>query len=186
MRSRLPPAPPSANVPLPIPPDTHPMRRPLAQLPQPHCTQQPSRHSCRVAVIALAIACSLLRLSGPLTAADDFTAYRQSVRPLLDAHCIACHGSIRQSAGLRLDHGAAILKGADSGPVVIPHNPADSSLVHKVRSTDPQSQMPPAGEGEHLSEQQITVLSDWIAAGALFPPDEAIPASPSEIGRAHV
>ena len=156
------------------------MRRPLAQLPQPHCTPQPRRHSCRGAVIALTIACSLLRLTGPLTAADDFTAYKQSVRPLLDAHCIACHGSIRQSAGLRLDHGAAILKGADSGPVVIPRNPADSSLVHKVRSTDPQSQMPPAGEGEHLSEQQITVLSDWIAAGALFPPDEAIPASPSE------
>ena len=114
------------------------------------------------------------------TATDSALFYQQHIQPLLAARCAACHGALRQSAGLRLDHGLGIHRGGDSGAAIRPADSAGSPLLHRVRSDDPQLRMPPAGEGEHLTAQQISLLEQWIAAGAGFPADEAVPASPAE------
>lgn len=120
--------------------------------------------------------------AAPLTTAatDPSLFYTKQIQPLLAARCAACHGVLRQSAGLRLDHGLGIHRGGDSGAAIVPADTAGSPLLHRVRSDDPQVRMPPAGEGEHLTDVQISLLEQWIAAGARFPDNEAIPASPSE------
>ncbi|MFM7165977.1 MAG: DUF1553 domain-containing protein [Planctomycetaceae bacterium] len=114
------------------------------------------------------------------TASQSSALYTQHIQPLLAAKCAACHGALRQAAGLRLDHGLGILKGGDSGPAVIPADASASLLLQRVRSDDPQIHMPPAGEGERLTAQQRDLLEQWISSGAAFPPAEAIPASPAE------
>ena len=45
--------------------------------------------------------------------------YARDVQPIFAARCYECHGPARQKGGLRLDGPAAILKGGESGAVVV-------------------------------------------------------------------
>lgn len=106
--------------------------------------------------------------------------YARDVKPLLGKKCVACHGPLKQEAGLRLDAGSLIHKGSGDGAVIVPGKPAESRLVVKVTAADPADRMPPAGEGEPLTAEQIALLSGWIDAGAPFPEDEAILEDPRQ------
>src|SRR4051794_28722111 len=66
----------------------------------------------------------------PDPAAVEF--FEARVRPVLVAHCLGCHGPQKQKAGLRLDSREALMKGGEAGPVVVPGDPAGSSLIEAV------------------------------------------------------
>lgn len=106
--------------------------------------------------------------------------YARDIRPLLSHKCGACHGALRQEAGLRLDAGSLIYAGGDSGEVIDLDQPAASLLLQRVAADDPADRMPPEGEGEPLEAAQIELLTRWIESGAAYPADEAIPADPAE------
>lgn len=91
----------------------------------------------------------------------------KDVQPILAAKCIACHGPGQQMAGLRLDGGASILKGAHSGAVVAPGDSGKSRLVERVASVKPGFKMPPAGEP--LTPSEVAIVRAWIDAGAKAP-----------------
>jgi cytochrome c553 len=91
--------------------------------------------------------------------------FEREIRPLLLQRCADCHGSDTQEAGLRLDSGPALLKGGDSGPVVVPGQP-DRSRLLEVISYDRDIQMPP---DEKLPIGQIEALRKWIHLGAPWP-----------------
>ncbi len=110
--------------------------------------------------------------------ADDTTAYQQHIKPLLAARCIACHGVLKQEAGLRLDTGQLARKGSEGGPVLIAGDPKASAIVQRVAATDAAQRMPP--EGEPLTPAQIQQLTDWIQTGALSPADEQPERDPRE------
>ena len=72
--------------------------------------------------------CALLlaALAAPLRAQEapePLELFERKVRPLLHAQCLKCHGPEKQKAGLRVDSRAALLKGGDSGPAVVPGSP---------------------------------------------------------------
>src|SRR3954451_7593467 len=90
--------------------------------------------------------------------------YLRDVKPLLMKKCSACHGAVRQKAGLRLDAAPLILKGNKGGPVVVPSKPDESRLVEMV--ADDPVRMPPKGEGEPLSAKEIELVREWIRLGA--------------------
>ncbi len=117
-----------------------------------------------------------LALGPPAVAADpDFA---RDIAPLLRAKCYACHGAVRQKAGLRLDAGQLVLKGGKNGPVVVPGKPDESPLVAAITPDDKgHPLMPPEGEGEALSEKQIALVRAWVKAGAKAP-EEAVPEGP--------
>jgi len=89
------------------------------------------------------------------------------IRPILKAHCVSCHGPAKQKGGLRLDRKADALQGGDSGPPIVPGKPEASLLLKKISSRDAAEQMPP--DGERLDPTQVKILTDWIAAGAIWP-----------------
>jgi mono/diheme cytochrome c family protein len=91
--------------------------------------------------------------------------YQDQVKALLRERCFACHGPLRQESNLRLDTLQSMLQGGDSGSVLLPGEPDKSRIIERVRSTD-SSRMPPEHEGEQLKDQQIELLSRWIAQGA--------------------
>jgi hypothetical protein len=99
-------------------------------------------------------------------------AYSEKLRPLLAERCFSCHGSLAQEAGLRLDTVALMVDGGDSGPAVVKGDAAASLILARTSDTDPATRMPPEGEGEPLSAEQLALLSDWIAAGCPAPADE--------------
>jgi Protein of unknown function (DUF1553)/Protein of unknown function (DUF1549)/Planctomycete cytochrome C len=105
--------------------------------------------------------------------------YERDIKPFLRARCYACHGALKQAAGLRLDTGEFLRQGGDSGLVVKPKDPGQSEIVARVQSNDLATRMPP--EGEPLTGDQIEALKIWIALGANSPIDEKPEADP----RAH-
>ena len=105
--------------------------------------------------------------------------YERFIKQLLFNKCVACHGAIRQSSGLRLDHGSLIRKGGESGSAAEPGRSDTSLLIQRVTATDSSQRMPPEGQGEKLTDEQIKLLRKWIDAGAHSPQNEEIPEDPA-------
>ena len=118
---------------------------------------------------SLQIALCFLGLFG-VTLADESVDYVRQIKPVLQARCYACHGVLKQEAGLRLDTAELAVKGSSSGVVVKPSDAAGSSLLHRVTATDESERMPP--EGEPLKPDEVAALRLWIAQGANGPADE--------------
>lgn len=104
--------------------------------------------------------------------------YTRDVRPLLERRCHACHGRLKQKAGLRLDAGQLILEGGENGPAVVPGKSSSSQMIIRLLAEDETERMPP--EGKPLPADHIELLRRWIDAGALFPKDEIIPSDPAK------
>ena len=104
--------------------------------------------------------------------------YTRDIKPLLKEHCHSCHGTLKQKAGLRLDTGESIHRGAENGPVIVPEESGRSRLMQRVRSSDDSRRMPP--EGPPLSAAQIETLGNWIDQGAPYPDDEPAALSPGD------
>ncbi len=117
----------------------------------------------------------LVCLSGHATAAE--VTYEKDVRALLKARCVSCHGAVKQKGGLRLDAGVLIAKGGKH-PAVVAGDSAHSLLIERAVSTDEEKRMPQ--EGSPLKPEEITMLREWIDAGAKFPEDEVIATTPAE------
>jgi mono/diheme cytochrome c family protein len=90
------------------------------------------------------------------------------IRPILQQHCIACHGSKKQEGGLRLDQRAAALRGGENyAPAIVPQSAEKSPLWQFVSREDADLKMPPDGAG--LSATEVQLLKEWIDAGAVWP-----------------
>ena len=100
----------------------------------------------------------------------DVVDYQRDVKPLLAARCHACHGALKQEAGLRLDTGNSIRRGGDSGAAVMAGQPTESLLLQRVSASETTQRMPP--EGKPLTQAEVELLRKWITAGARSPADE--------------
>ena len=87
--------------------------------------------------------------------------FETKVRPLLAAKCQECHGPGVSEAGLRLDSRGGVLRGSDTGPVVVPGDAAASRLLQVIQHADEMA-MPP---DEKLSGDEIATLEQWISIG---------------------
>ena len=110
------------------------------------------------ALVGLALSALGLALASAAdrSAADHF--FEAKVRPLLVEHCTRCHGPDKQKGGLRLDSAGAVMRGGESGPVVVPGKPDESRLVEAIRYAG-DLRMPPKGE---LSEADVAALVAWV------------------------
>ena len=100
---------------------------------------------------------------------DDTQFFTQKVRPLLAQSCYKCH-TTEAAGGLRLDSHAALLKGGDSGPVMIPGKPEKSLLIEAVMQTG-DLKMPP--KSAKLSDGDIANLKEWVRRGGTWDSAEA-------------
>lgn len=98
--------------------------------------------------------------------------FEKRVRPILVEHCHKCHAGQESKGGLRLDSGAALLKGGDTGPAIVPGNPEAGTLIEAVRYDPDGYQMPPTGK---LSDDAIAALVEWVRQGAVWPQGEGEP-----------
>ncbi len=107
----------------------------------------------------------------PSFAADAITPaqaefFETKVRPVLVDQCYKCHGEKKQSGGLRMDSRAAILKGGDFGPSMVPGDPDKSKIIEAIRYGNQELQMPPAGK---MKQSDIDALTQWVKDGAPWP-----------------
>ena len=128
----------------------------------------------------------LLAVAGEGQGPGHDAFFESRVRPVLVEHCQKCHGAAKQQASLRLDSAAALAKGGDTGPVVVPGKPDASLLIKVIRYTG-DSKMPPKGK---LPDTAIADLETWVRDGAKWPAgDKALaaggPPDPLEARKTH-
>ncbi|MEY2598956.1 MAG: hypothetical protein RLZZ142_1215, partial [Verrucomicrobiota bacterium] len=120
---------------------------------------------------ALLASLGTLSCSGTASAAPkgelppDF--FERNVQPILESQCYECHSHAKSTfkGGLSLDSKSGWEKGGDTGPAIVPGNPAKSPLIEAIlRKGD--APMPP----QHpLSKEQVAILSQWVEGGAPDP-----------------
>lgn len=96
--------------------------------------------------------------------------FGREIRPILSANCFACHGPDAESrkAGLRLDTRTGATADRGGYAVVVPGDPARSSLITRITATNPQLVMPPPSSGHRLTAAQKVLLTRWIKEGAKY------------------
>ncbi len=119
----------------------------------------------RIAVISAGLA-----LASVASHAADPVDFKRQVRPILEVYCLKCHGAEKPKGDLRLVTRTDAIKGGDSGPALVPGDPAKSPLYTTTAlPEDHDDIMPP--KGEKLSKAQQDTLKVWIEQGAPWPDD---------------
>ncbi len=113
--------------------------------------------------------CVVFFLGGLLTVAGK-VEYNREVLPILTAKCLACHGpdTSQQKADLRLDEPGEAYRERDGLHAIVPGEPNQSELVHRIFSKDDKEVMPPPGEGTALTDAEKEILQKWIIEGAEY------------------
>ena len=93
--------------------------------------------------------------------------FEREVRPLLVKRCFECHGGPRAKGGLSLASAAGWRHGGESGPAIVPGKPDESYLIEAINYES--WEMPPAVRGGKLSDEEIAILTKWVAMGAPDP-----------------
>ncbi|QDT43084.1 Planctomycete cytochrome C [Gimesia alba] len=134
------------------------------------------RWQCASTLLSLITLAPLSLFAQTSTSTVDYTT---QIKPLLQAHCFACHGTLKQESALRLDAGKLILKGGEIGPAVIGGKP-QQSLLYQVLIEDADFEMPPEGQGRKLKQDEVQLIKTWIEQGARFPADDQPESAPSD------
>ena len=122
-----------------------------------------------------ASAAEVPRLPEPASSVVDF---QRDIRPIFQQRCVTCHGTSTQTNGLRLDDRNAALRGGYSGRAILPHQSAESPLIHRVASSQEGFRMPPAGPV--VTRREVGLLRAWIDQGAPWTPRE-VPEKPGHL-----
>src|SRR5262249_38192371 len=109
------------------------------------------------------------KLPAPAAGRIDFN---RDIKPILQAHCVECHGPNKQKGGLRLDASEPALRGSDSGEIIGPEKSAESAFIRLVGGLDPKRKRPPKGTPPTSAE--IAKLRAWIDQGAKWPKDAVL------------
>jgi len=115
---------------------------------------------------ALRVLASLLFLLSARGA--DFS----DIEPLIQQHCVECHGAKEPEGGLVLETHPDLMKGGENGVVVVPGRSADSLLVKALLGDwgkTGKNQFMPPGKRDKLKPEQIALFRAWIDAGAPAP-----------------
>ena len=113
----------------------------------------------------------VLALAGACCAEDllEVVQFNKHIRPILAAHCLACHGGVKQASGLSFVYRERVFGEADSMmPIVTPGDVSESYLIDRVTDPDSDSRMPPGEHGPALSKHEIALLKRWIEQGAAW------------------
>ena len=107
-------------------------------------------------------------------AADPTPTFTQ-VHAVFAKHCVSCHNAEDMEGELVLETYATLMKGGESGPVVVPGK-AEESLLLKLVRHEKKPFMPPPKKGPKLADAEIALIKGWIDAGAQ-PGDPSAPAA---------
>ena len=112
---------------------------------------------------------------------EEHVEFNREIRPILTKHCTACHGGVKEAGEISFIYRAKALgKGKSGEHPIVPGKPAESDMLRRIRSSDPDEVMPKPKHGPRLADAEITLIERWIRQGAewqdhwsFVPPKEA-------------
>lgn len=95
-------------------------------------------------------------------------SFAESIRPILNDHCVKCHGGVKQAGGVSFIYKEQALGQAKSGETILtPGSLEKSELYHRITTSDVDDRMPPVDESPNgLSAEDIQLIAQWIKQGA--------------------
>ncbi len=103
---------------------------------------------------------------------DEADVFLDIVQPILEQRCTSCHNPAKTKGELLLTTYENILAGGESGPAVVPGNPAASELSRRINLDPAHDDFMPSGGKTPLTPAQTDVLDWWIQSGT--PPSQRI------------
>lgn len=95
------------------------------------------------------------------------TVFSAAVLPILEKHCIACHGAEKQKGDYRMDSFAALKAGGKSGkPAIVDGELADSELVRRLLLDPIDEKAMPPPKKPRPTAAEVALLRWWIKQGA--------------------
>jgi hypothetical protein len=100
--------------------------------------------------------------------------FERDVLPLIQKHCLRCHGEVSQMGGLDLRTPATMLKGGSKGPALAKGSAENSLLYQRI-----VNKSMPMGDPK-LADSEARVIREWIDRGALAGALDQAPARESQ------
>lgn len=94
--------------------------------------------------------------------------FKVDVWPIVDKHCIKCHGTSKPNSGYQMMTREQAIHSGDYGKNIIVGDGLKSPLIHFVSYAVDDMEMPPieeSGESKKLSTKEISILRAWIDQG---------------------
>jgi WD40 repeat protein len=101
---------------------------------------------------------------------NDYSA----VDAIFSQRCVECHESGEPEGKLVLESYGALMKGGESGAVIVPGKSGESLLAKLIEGMekDGKKKIMPPGKREKLKPDEIALIRAWIDAGAKPPAEE--------------
>ena len=120
-------------------------------------------------ILGKLIVCSMLPLLMTACGGEPAVSFSQDVQPIINQHCVNCHevGGVGEVAsGLNLTSYEGVMKGTNSGPMVIAGDIEGSNMLVLMEGrADPSISMP-HGQNEPVPKKDIQTIRSWIGQGA--------------------
>jgi hypothetical protein len=92
--------------------------------------------------------------------------YLDVVAPALRSRCSSCHNEDKRRGQLSLASYRDLMKGGESGAVIVPHQPNRSDLVRRIRLDPAHVDFMPKDGKTPLTTEQRAAIEWWIEIGA--------------------
>lgn len=102
--------------------------------------------------------------AGQMAAPDSF--YAVQIQPVLNGHCVSCHGQSKVKGKLRLDSYDGLMRGGEEGAVVTPGNAETSLLFQRITLPADHKKFMPSEGKPRLQPHDIATIQAWIVGGA--------------------
>lgn len=139
----------------------------------PFSPARPSGAFLLFGVLPFSFQCLIAALPVSEAAHPGEVRFETEIGPFLNDNCLACHCKTTTKGGLNLETRELMLKGGDSGTVLVPGDALKSLIFSAATHVDPDTAMPPRdnkAKAKNLSAQQLGLLKLWIQQGAKIPP----------------
>jgi mono/diheme cytochrome c family protein len=109
------------------------------------------------------------QVGAPAPTPQQVEFFEANIRPVLDDTCGECHTD-EEDGDLRTDSRAALLKGGETGPAIVPGDPEKSLIIHVIRRDEGFPRMPKSKP--KLPEATVAAFVEWVKQGAPWPADK--------------
>jgi Protein of unknown function (DUF1553)./Carbohydrate binding module (family 6)./Protein of unknown function (DUF1549)./Planctomycete cytochrome C. len=110
----------------------------------------------------IALVVIIIALFQPRDKPVDFSA---EIKPIINKHCITCHGGVKKSGGFSLLFAEEAFAATESGnPAIVPGDAEHSEFIRRLTAEDPEERMP--YNAPPLTKKEINLLTRWVKEGA--------------------
>ena len=96
-------------------------------------------------------------------------SYHEEIQPILNNHCVKCHGTEMTHARINLTSYATLMQAKTLGsqPLIVPEKPAESWLYNLAATSQSHFRMPPDTTSlTPLPQNELELIARWIQQGA--------------------